>query len=101
MIDFQKILDHEATLQAAIDRWGKPFQFDMAMEECTELIQSILHERRGRATPNKIAEEVADVTIMMRQLRLILGPDKVDTYISDKMKRLNQRVLDHDRKIKG
>jgi len=91
----------EATLQAAIDRWGVLFQFDMAMEECTELIQSILHERRGRAALDNVAEEVADVTIMMRQLRLILGPAKVDAYISDKMQRLHQRVLDHDRKIKG
>ena len=42
----------------------------VAIEECSELIQAITHKHRGRK--HNLAEEIADVEIMLEQLKFLL-----------------------------
>lgn len=56
-------------LETAIQTYGIEAQEDMAIEECSELIQAILHNRRKR--DSNISEEIADVLIMLEQLQMI------------------------------
>ena len=53
----------------AIERYGERNQEEVAIEELSELIQAICHKHRGR--DNNIAEEIADVEIMLAQLKII------------------------------
>ena len=53
----------------AIMKYGTFQQELVAVEECSELIQAIIHKHRGR--PHNLAEEIADVEIMLEQLKLI------------------------------
>ena len=53
----------------AIALYGDAEQEVVAIEECSELIQAISHKHRGR--PHNIAEEIADVEIMLEQLKII------------------------------
>lgn len=53
----------------AIKTFGEKAQEEVAIEECSELIQAITHKHRGRE--HNIAEEVADVEIMLEQLKII------------------------------
>ena len=53
----------------AIALYGGAEQEVVAIEECSELIQAISHKHRGR--PHNIAEEIADVEIMLEQLKII------------------------------
>lgn len=56
----------------AIRAYGKEAQIHMALEEMSELTKELCKSfRPGGTTPEKIADEVADVTIMMEQLRII------------------------------
>lgn len=56
-------------LNQAIEKFGATEQENLAIEECSELIQAISHKHRGRE--HNIAEEIADVEIMLDQLRII------------------------------
>ena len=60
-----------------------------AIEELGELIRAI-----ARADdPDNIAEEMADVEIMLGQLRIILGNDAdVERWKVKKLQRLNRRL---------
>jgi NTP pyrophosphatase (non-canonical NTP hydrolase) len=78
--------------QRALDLWGSDSQLGMVQEECAELISEINRFRRGRASKETLAEECADVIIMARQLRLMLGPDLVDDAFARKNTRLLERV---------
>jgi NTP pyrophosphatase (non-canonical NTP hydrolase) len=58
----------------ALDAWGHDAQMDMVIEEMSELIKAILKYRRK---PHKdramdVAEELADVIIMLRQLEIAM-----------------------------
>ena len=60
-----------------------------AIEELGELIRAL-----ARANdPDNIAEEMADVEIMLAQLRIILGNDAdVERWKVKKLQRLNRRL---------
>ena len=53
----------------AIRVFGEKEQEEVAIEEMAELIQAITHKHRGRE--HNIAEEIADVEIMLEQLKII------------------------------
>lgn len=55
--------------EQAIEMYGKNNQVDVAIEEMAELTQALIHNRRGR--PSNIPEEIADVEIMLEQLKII------------------------------
>lgn len=84
--------DADDIFHEAILRWGVAAQMDMALEEMGELIVAIQQRRRNRTTDTEIAEEVADVSIMMLQLRKILGEQLVDDLITQKIDRLQSRL---------
>jgi len=62
----------------AVEKWGAEFQMLMAIEEMAELTQVLVKTTRGHLDYNKISEEVADVEIMLAQLRVVfpLGLEK-------------------------
>jgi len=75
-------------LRAAISKWGEKAQMRMVSEECSELSAAVNQYERGRISKEEIASEIADVTIMVRQARMIIGNDLVDRQIDEKMMRL-------------
>lgn len=79
-------------LEDAIDVFGKKAQIWMAIEEMSELSCAIARERRGRASIADIAEEVADVFIMMQQLAIMTDPKLVQEIVNKKMERLARRI---------
>ncbi len=89
-------------LQKCVDTYGQFKQIDLAIEEMSELIKALLKERRAfyqndkgvrnQATTN-IAEEMADVIIMLTQLSLIFeNHDEVQEFIDFKLKREEERL---------
>lgn len=69
-------------------------QLAQLQEECAELIVAVSHLRRAKKgdSYNRLLEEVADVEIMIRQCRLILDSDKIDSIINEKLKRADERI---------
>ena len=57
----------------ALEKWGRQAQLGMAIEEMAELIQALNKFNRGKVSLDSISEEIADVEIMMEQLKEIFG----------------------------
>lgn len=81
----------------AIDHFGVENQIEKAMEEMGELITELARRHSPRADRDKIAEEVADALIMLEQLRVIFGGERVDEQVERKLCRLLDRIRE-DRK---
>lgn len=80
-------------LKFAIKVFGEKAQEEMAIEECAELITAINHKHRGRK--HNIAEEIADVEIMLEQLKIINGcDDEVEQIRKSKLERLFDCTFD-------
>jgi NTP pyrophosphatase (non-canonical NTP hydrolase) len=78
--------------------YGFTSQADMAIEECSELIQAICKLRRGYSENHytNLLEEIADVYIMVRQLRYLLGYSTIDSIVNDKLNRQLKRIEGDD-----
>lgn len=79
----------EKILRTAIDRYGRGAQRDKAIEELSELIRALAR----CDDPENVAEEMADVRIMLDQLELIFGNgQRVAAWEVMKLRRLDQRI---------
>ena len=77
--------------------WGADAQVDMVVEEVGELLTAIGHAKRGRATSADVAGEIADVSIMLEQLALMLRVENdVNKFIVQKTARLAERLNAYD-----
>lgn len=83
--------------QATIARWGVDAQYDQAIEECAELIAALKHFKRGKISRHEVIDELADVTLMLGQLRWMFGEELVASAINRKLEKLKQ-LLDEDEK---
>lgn len=80
-------------LRQAINHYGPDSQMNVAVEECSELQKEICKHFRGFNNVDHLAEEVADVAIMLQQLILIFNiGDDVSTYVRRKQARLRDRI---------
>ena len=90
-VEDKNMKDEKSYLQAAIDTYGTDNQTDVAIEEMAELTQALIHNRRGR--PANIPEEIADVEIMLEQLKIIHAcADEVKKQKDAKLKRLSFKL---------
>jgi NTP pyrophosphatase (non-canonical NTP hydrolase) len=78
----------------AEDLWGKSAQLDMVNEELAEAIVAVQHYRRGRKKKHEVIDELADVYIVTRHLRVALGitDDEVHRALQKKVARLEGRI---------
>jgi len=75
--------------EEAIKKWGTALQTCMAIEEMAELTKELIKTFRGKLDSDKIAEEMADVEIMMEQLKVVFkNSGIVNTHKEAKLKRL-------------
>lgn len=85
--------DRKKVYQAALRKWGVDLQTMMAVEEMSELTKEICKIKRGKMDMDALADEIADVTIMLEQLREIYGlNDAVCDHMDAKILRLQSRV---------
>lgn len=84
--------EHEL-YKRVVMRWGKDSQVIMAIEEMAELTKELCNEFRGRTSVERIVDEIADVEIMMGQMRVIFDCGAlVEKRKEEKLKRLAGRV---------
>lgn len=70
--------------------FGETVQMVMALEELSECQKEICKKLRGCSNLEHLAEEIADATIMLEQLRLFFGlNDLVCEKMDEKVKRLD------------
>lgn len=75
-------------LITAIQVFGHDHQIEKAIEECAELTNALIKYRHRRVAEYDVQEEIADVIIMMLQLKMMFGSNDIDTIIAKKLERL-------------
>lgn len=80
--------------ERALYRWGNDTQIQMTIEECAELIKVLakLNRKANGSTVKDVVDELADVQIMIFQMKKIFGD--VDEAIARKLARLEQRLVE-------
>ena len=79
--------------RAAIRKWGIRAQIMMVYEEMAELQKELCKNGRGKNNTDQIADEVADMEIMLAQLKIIFNvQDLVEQYRAFKLERLRNRI---------
>lgn len=88
MTDLQRALCRDI-----FDYYGSNMQMDVMQEECAELIQAISKvKRKGfRASTDNLIEELADVEIMIEQLKYMLKDD-LEAVIKVKLERQRDKI---------
>ena len=82
-------------LYDAISTYGTDAQKIMAMEEMSELIKELSKNIRGNKNRINIAEEIADVEIMLEQMKIIFDISaETVRWKAYKMARLEERLND-------
>lgn len=71
------ILNEYVIYEKALADYGQKNQQSVAIEEMSELTKEIVKNWRGEDNLDHIAEEIADVEIMLEQLKLIYGCNTV------------------------
>ena len=81
-------------LQKVIDKYGTTLQTTVAMEELAELIKEISKVIRGNKNADGMIEEIADVLIMIEQLKLMynISDEEIQSEINDKLYRMEWRL---------
>lgn len=83
------------TCLKAIAKWGRTSQIDMLQEECAELIVAInKYKRNHNGTIEAVLEEIADVEIMIDQIKVLLEVNelRVDVFKEKKIDRLKDML---------
>lgn len=89
---------HESIIYSeAIRKWGENAQIDVMIEEAAELIVSLQHRKRGRGSVAEILSEMADVDIMLGQMRVIFGSYGVEK--AYKLARVQERLMSNNRDL--
>jgi len=92
----KEITDYEKRrelYEKALEKWGADSQVDMLIEEMAELTQVLLHIRRENrdVTVEELSDEIADVEIMLEQVKVITSCDYlVEASFEKKLKKLKK-----------
>lgn len=88
-----EVSDEQAILRRAIATWGAGAQMVMVCEEMAELQKELCKNLRGSGNEMAIAEEIADVEIMLDQMMILFGISRnVAVCRSQKFERLARRL---------
>lgn len=86
-------INETEVLQRALDTYGSLLQIVMVFEEMSELQKELCKYLRGKCSPANIAEEIADVEIMLEQMKMLFCcADDVRDVRRRKVERLKARL---------
>lgn len=90
-------ITHEnAICNTALEHYGVHSQMVKCMEECGELIQALARNMCGEHYAENVVEELADVEIMLMQMRTVFGRSSVDRVMAQKLARLKMRMEEEE-----
>lgn len=85
--------ERESVYRNALKVYGQQLQEVVSIEELSEVVKEVCKMQRGQGSVGKLAEEIADATIMLEQLRMIYGiNEEVCAFMDQKILRLKRNV---------
>ena len=90
-------MERNEILRSDIERYGKTVQMIIAVEEMVELTKELSKFLRGSHNEDAIAEEIADVRIMLDQIEIMFDcAGAAAVYKAAKVGRLRKRLEDNE-----
>lgn len=81
----------------AVTYYGESSRLLLTIEEMSELTKELVKRARGRDNLPAISEEMADVEIMLEQLKILFGNRaEIDSWKAKKLQRLTERMDGHN-----
>lgn len=81
----------------AVTYYGESSRLLLTIEEMSELTKELVKRARGRDNLLAISEEMADVEIMLEQLKILFGNRaEIDSWKAKKLQRLVERMDGHN-----
>ncbi len=74
--------------EKAIEVYGTTSQMRKTIEECLELSLALAHYLDKKVSIEDVVDEIADVSIMLMQLRLVFGDAEINAQMFKKIERL-------------
>lgn len=90
------IIHKDAICYTALEHYGVHHQIVKCMEECGELIQALAKNMCGEHYAENVVEELADVEIMLRQMRTVFGQQDTARVRVQKLARLKMRMEEEE-----
>lgn len=88
--------EREKVYTNALVTYGEKMQMVVALEELSECQKEICKFLRGLGNAGNLAEEIADATICLEQMRIIFGlNDIVCQKMDEKVKRLHELIQEY------
>ena len=88
-----KMIDNRTIYRLALSTYGSEAQTLMMFEEMAELQKELCKEARGEDNTDAIAEEIADVKIMLEQMTILHNcKDMVEIQMKRKLQKLKERL---------
>ena len=82
----------QALYSAAMEQYGKEKQLRMLQEECGELIAAVNHWLRERVDDSALLTELADVEIMVEQIKNLFSDYAFKKHKQEKLARLSEML---------
>lgn len=95
-LGYMSILTNDETFTEPLEHYGKFTQIVKCMEECGELIRALSKHLCNEGNYEDVVEELADVDIMLSQMRYIFGHPEVDRVRAQKLARLKMRMEEEE-----
>ena len=90
------IIHENVICNTALEHYGLHHQMVKCMEECGELIQALARNLSGEHNKENVDEELADVEIMLMQMRTVFGRSSVYRARAQKLVRLKMRMEEEE-----
>lgn len=91
--EVEELAREDARIKFIANHYGFTSQANMLTEEAAEFTVELNKLRRSNTNAyNNIKEEVANVLVIALQLRVLLGPEKIDQIMNDKIERQLRRI---------
>lgn len=91
----ERLINKKEVYKKALETWGREAQITMVFEEMSELQKELCKALRGNQVTGNIAEEIADVEIMLEQMKLLFEIEGlVRANKIYKLERLDERLED-------
>lgn len=93
------IIIDEEIIAKSIEHYGEQKQSIVCMEECSELIQAISKELRGKSDIEHLTEEIADVLISIELIKQIynISQSAIYEWVKYKQERMERRISENDK----
>ena len=89
-------MEEQKIYELTMEKFTPEHQIILMVEEMSELTKELIKTLRGKMNREHVLEEMADVEIVLEQMKLIFGKEGFNQMKRKKLDRITERLLSGD-----